>query len=191
VDAIVGIIVVLFVVLGLIKRALEHVSGQEEGRAGASRGYEATPDEVREFLESLRTAHRPAQAEAQPMQEEAGPVRVALPQEQAQVLPPVGGDVLERPFTVPDVEPWRSPPATRRRRRAPAERTEARRRPVAAPKPEQPPGLPVAAAGLVPPLALKRMSLRDAIVWSEILGKPVSLRARRPGPPERRRDPRV
>ena len=190
----------------IMKKTKEASSAQRPDGATDKTVYEATPDEVRDFLRSLSggPAGRPV---GQPA---AGQQRVAPGQQRMAAGPaPAAGvqDVLDGaalqqapPRPEPAPFPWdEHPPAVQaaqpaqRRRPAgpppvqeqPAPRVRRRKAKPAAKKPkrarkavkaEVPPVAKKAAA--VTPLALRRFGLKQAVVWAEILGPPVSLRRR-------------
>ncbi len=156
-------VVVFFVFGGLLKRLLEAVAKAGEQQAGKTE-YVAPPDAVREFLRSLH------EAKAEPPQREAA--RPAAPR--AARATSVRRSAL-RPGEAEQAARRREEPAAAPRRRA--------RRP--APTAPSTPAEELKAAPLSL-LALRRIDLKQAIVWAEILGPPVALRGpRRPGSPAR------
>jgi len=183
------IIVLVLVFSSAIKRLLERMQEQMGSEVDAPEGFEASPEEIRDFLASLQSGHqRRAQAgpamsrvpdDVLPMSPEVRPRLMRGPAEEELLLPmqePMQAE--DRPAGVvapPRVEEQAERRATRPTRRRRPRRTE-RKKPVVATE--------VQKAAAVTPLALRGMDLRKAIVWSEILGKPVSLRGG--GPPLRR-----
>lgn len=167
------IFVLVFVFGGAIKKFIERLN--EQGQAGRRprADFEATPDELAEFLRGLSAARRPAaRAEARP----AAPDRFweALPAEpEPETLRTA---LMAAPAaTAPAARPR---PAEPRRRRRPAASRRARPAESGRPTAEAVPAEAAKAAAAFP-LALRGMGLRNAVVWSEVLGPPVALRQRR------------
>jgi len=160
------ILIGFIVLVNAIIRKLAQSMARQQRAAGEGAQYEATPEQVRKFLQEIAGGARPAQAPpaARPA---AGPV-------QPPVVPPI---VPVEPEGQPAVPPAArvSPPSPPPRR--PTRRRRDRRRP----RPAQP-ALPVqeevAAAARRAPVAtgLRGFDLKQAVVWSEILGRPVSMR---------------
>ncbi|MHC5034488.1 MAG: hypothetical protein ACYTFZ_05590 [Planctomycetota bacterium] len=200
------IAIIVFSVLGRgLKRLMERVAEQADTRQGRGEAYEATPEEVSAFLRSLEVARRPtvradAQAPAAAAPTALGVLEAAelvvpqqAPRRQRAPLPPQQvPQVPARPAGVPREREGRPAqrPSVRRvprperaasaRRRRPERRTEA---PAPAARAPKAPAEALKAAA-VTPLALRGLSLRQAVVWSEILGAPISLRRlRRRTPP--------
>jgi len=193
-DAMILVIVVILLIVSGLKKLVERA--EEEGRPGpdGEEGYEASTDQIRSFLESLQAPPRrvPATPEEPPVQvaaaPEAPPVQVAVEPEEAPGREPALGAALpsmerrrvELPSTLGEQE------ATPARRVAlPSEeagerprRTALRRRRV----PRQ-----VAQPSQKAPSSLRSVNLRHAVIWSEILGTPLSLRRKggRRGPASR------
>lgn len=189
------ILAFLFVFGGLIRKLAERFSEQVDVEEGARADQEASPGEIREFLRSLEVARKPrVQHDVRPLRE--GPDEVLAVAEAVEVAPAEERAVMPRPWSPAPQrqEPVRRPPrempsARQPRRAAPRETREAppspakpaeRRRAV-----EVPPEAVKAAA--VTPLALRGFGLKRAVVWSEILGRPVGLRRTRRRPPAKGR----
>jgi hypothetical protein len=173
----------LIIAVFVIGRVIKSIKGAAEQQAAAGadeEGFEAAPEEIQEFLRSLTTAaqRRAAGAEGPPavaVRREPRPVRAAR-QRAAQAPfwtppPPVQPKPAARPTAKPQpsrasrkkrVAPRKSPPREVLAARPPAQ---------TAPKPRR--------GGKAPILALRGTDLKRAVVWSEILGPPVSLRRTR------------
>jgi hypothetical protein len=168
------IFIIIFLVSG-VRKMLEAL--QKEAQKGAARkpDFEASPSEVEEFLRNLQEARR------QQGQVQAGPGRLQrVPRQGTRAQAPRP----ETPFwqeqareqaneegpSVPAVRPVR----VRRRepRREPTVET------LVAPPAGKEPAAPAVKPAAPPPPKLKAMSLRDAVIWSEILGAPLSMRPR-------------
>ncbi len=196
------------VVRAILKKLTEAQAEQPRGQGQGETVYEASPDEVRDFLRSLSGAPGPRPgAAAQPGEVapravgepermavgrgpaldaldvfEVAPVRQA-PQRPERALFPWDEHPPERPVAEPaqprrpavprPVEEATPPPRVRRRRAKP----KARKKAEQAPKPAKA-RVPAVAkkAAAVTPLALRGFGLKQAVVWSEILGPPVSRR---------------
>ncbi len=199
-DGIIVIIVVLFLLFGgALKRVLQRVTQQMEEDRASSPDYEASPEQVKEFLGSLETGGQPQvradvqAAAARPEREPAGRdllwslekptetglaevlgtrVRPTVPPQRTTVSPFWGG--AETIAAAP--RPREKPAVPRPPRREPTEAS--RRIRVAEAEPVKPPHEARKAAA-VTPLALHGLGLKQAVVWSEILGRPVSLRRMR------------
>ncbi len=174
---------VLFV-LPAIKKGLERMAEQQRQQGGGAEDdvtYKAPPEEIQEFLQSLAEA-RGARQQAPPRQ---APVQAPPPQRAAPAprpTPPMGRLVsVSPPLTVGrgagDIRPAR--PAKRA-----ARAVTPRGKPIVAPKPAAPPAQPARKGIDVAVLLSGTKTLKQAVVWSEILGRPVSLRkSRRHAPP--------
>jgi hypothetical protein len=214
------LVVVFLLVSGGVKKLREMMEQQgEQQRQRPRADYEASPDEIREFIGRLSAAGMPQEQAAPPVPRE-GPAgaRIAVEATEPEVIPfpslrepprPVTGAVplpaLDGPRLrpVPVARPLPAqgaprPSAARARRprtqqprraaaagvrpRAPA--AEGPKAPAVAParqSPQRAPAVvPKPSPGL-PPLS-GSLSLKQAVIWSEILGSPVSLRRSRRGP---------
>ncbi len=175
-------IIVLIFIVSAIKRAMEKAADEAKKNAPKGRDFEASPSEVEEFLRSLQKARRQqtqVQAQrgaprAQPARPQARPAEGMRPRAQAAAEAPFW--MGESRGAVRSVKPA-APAARPVRVRRPAERdaddhVEAlvAREPVK----EEPPPKPKAA--VVTPPQLRKVSLKDAVIWSEILGPPLSRR---------------
>lgn len=183
-DDLIPIIVVLLLVIGgVVKRLAERLGTTRERDEHPRPDYEASPQEIRAFLESLGMPKR-AQAQPPASVQQLGPregpsVLLAEPlraePEAAQVSLRSVGTLYSPELLVPVPAPAKAPPQRARR----AKRAAA---PAPAPKLAQPvPAAQVAKRPAVPMLALDRSRLRQAVIWSEVLGRPVSLRGQRAG----------
>jgi hypothetical protein len=171
------IMVVIFVLIflggSLVKRLLAGLSQQAAAEPGQKRVYEATPQEVREFLESLA---RPRAAQP--------PIRAEVPQEGPQGLLTVVREQA-RPAVPPARQAVRREPQPALRKRAPRPprraperaRVEPEPQPKPAAVPARGPGIPPREAPAALLLALRGSELKKAVIWSEILAPPVALRA--------------
>ncbi len=174
-EAVVPLIVVLFFILGGLKKALE-AAGQAQQRAKGRAGgdFEASPEEVQEFLRGLEAAHGKPAAEPpedRPGRQAAEPVRE---RKRPQPLWEAAGEA--EPATSVSARQATIARARRARRARPRED-----RKSIVPKPAaETADQSVPAEAAVAPAALKKFGLRQAVVWSEILGPPVS-RRRVPG----------
>ncbi|MHC4592051.1 MAG: hypothetical protein ACYS8L_05065 [Planctomycetota bacterium] len=205
------IAIIVFSVLGRgLKRLMERAAEQTDARQGRGGAYEATPEEVRTFLRSLEAARQP-QVRADAQAPAAAPHTTLGVLEAAELVVPQRAPVRQRarlpaqqvpqapvrPVEVPrerEGRPARRPAVRRVARMERAVSTRGRRpeRQAAAParavraqkaRPAKAPAEALKAAA-VTPLALRGLSLRQAVVWSEILGAPISLRRlRRRTPP--------
>jgi hypothetical protein len=150
---------------------------KEEGKEGGV-AFRAPLDKIQQFMQSLEAARQPEQPPApKPAVPEQPEARSLLIPEEA--LPAV-------PFVEPHAaEPITAPPrAERHERPRPPKRRRARRRSrdarggLAEQAPQEAPAQAEKEAGALP-VTLRGRGLRQAIVWSEVLGRPVSMRARR------------
>lgn len=200
VDAIISVIVIVVLVLigGGLKKFKdvlgEEVPAEQKPRAD----YEASPEEIREFLRGMSAARPPEVApSARPeaaLEQAPAPVReavdlgepLATPLPATAVAPP--GPVREGRARVAQPRPPRQVSTARAPRKS---KVGALQQAPAAP-PELPKGHKVppaavkAAAGM--PVAFGSLSLKQAVIWSEVLGAPLGVRrrrqaARRQGPP--------
>lgn len=188
-DTIIFIIIMFVFILGAVMRKLREVIGEQlDTEEGAQADDEAPPEQIKRFLESLGVA-RPPQAGVD-VQAAGAPQRGAVAAEAAepfvarpeQAQQPFRGAV-EGPAAVR--VPPREPELKRERRRKveePSRRIEAAER-----KPPREVIAEARKAVAVTPLALRKWDLKQAVAWSEILGRPVGLRrTRRRPPPEER-----
>ncbi len=169
---IIFIVVVLFG--GAVKKLLDRLQEQVAAQGRDRVDYEASPEQVMEFLEGLRTEQQPQ------VGGQEAPVGEGLREARARPelpRPIVASPQLERqapsPLPLPRVAPRKRP---RRRAEAPSAAGARRKK-----EPALPPQAQKAAA--VTPLALRGTDLRQAVIWSEILGPPVSVRRSRLRPP--------
>jgi len=169
-DAIILIIFVIIFVISGLKRLLQMLAEQAEGERAQRPDVEATPTEIEEFLRGLQAARRqqPQARARQVAAPRAGRIAARAPAEAPPAAPfwQEGGPGAREP--VPQVRPTRVQRRPEPKEPAPGP-TPARERAEAAPAAA---ATPVA----VTPAGLKRISLKDAIVWSEILGPPLSMR---------------
>lgn len=150
---VIGLVVV---VVSLIKKALAAAAQRAEQPEPEEGEYRASPDRVRQFLEQvMRGRARPAQPTAPPSAE------LARTPESVEVASPV--------FPVAAPAPQTEPTAPTRRRRPTGRKRAAAPRPPAAQ-----PAEPVVPGGV----RLADTDLKKAVIWSEILGRPVSVRPR-------------
>ena len=149
------IIGLLFAVGSIVKRAMRAAGQQDRGRPQRGREFRASRDKIREFLEEIRQG-RQATAPA--------PEPPAVPLE---MLPPVAPAraVQPPPTPVQQAKPRRA----KKRKKAGAESLAA--------MPAQP-SAPPAQAAAPPAFRLPKTDMQKAIVWSEIIGRPVSMRKR-------------
>jgi hypothetical protein len=155
----------------LVRKIAEAASDRQRGPGPEREVFEATPRQVEDFLRALgQGGEQPAagpEPAGRPMADVAGPGRP-----RAHRRRPAAGEV------------------PRRRAAGSVLRRSERQRPSSVPGPRESrgraaPGLP-AAPGPSAATTSSKHSLRDAVVWSEILGPPLSLRDRgRRRPPVR------
>ncbi len=187
-------IVILVVAINAIKRAMEKAGDEAKKNAPQGRDFEAGPSEVEEFLRSLQQARRqqtqvqvqrggpPAQAGRAPAQARAPQARPAegmRPRAQASAEVPFWLDQERGAVrTVKAAAPAARPVRVHRPAKQDVDdhvETLVAKEPVKeepAPKPK---------AAVVTPPELKKVSLKDAVIWSEILGPPLSRRGPRSG----------
>ena len=177
-NVIVMIVIGVFLVVGhLVKRALQ--AGAAEGRKspgveGTEGEWDAGAQQVRQFLQDIARGRRPpTQAEAA---EPAAPARAVIAPK-PEIIPPV----FAPPLAVKEAEPTaRLEPLALAARPPRRRRPRARRRPVR----RAAPAAPTPARHTVPrpplPIAprLVGSDLKNAVLWLEILGPPVSARRR-------------
>ena len=158
-DYVVMIIIGLLVLVSTIaKRVMQAAAEGEHRGEPEDREFRAPRGKVREFLEEVQ---RSRQETAVPVQE----------------VPPAPAETPRRvtlPPPLPAPAPQARPRAARRVAKRPRE-LRARERPI---PPAQP---PAPTAGPVVPTAVRLADtdLKKAVVWAEILGRPVSMRRRR------------
>jgi hypothetical protein len=193
-DFVVFLVVAAVVLLGrLLKKATE-AGGRDAARTrGQPPDYRASAQEIKEFLRNLQRGRQPAAQVPAPAAQAPGELVVPI-----EMLEPSAPVLETQPVAVvrpaaagldiaPVLEvPAEARPVARVRRRKPPDRARARpkRAPVAATPVQAPKEGPVpaaaaaaaavAAAGM--PVALRRLGLREAVVWSEVLGPPLGLR---------------
>lgn len=194
-EAIVPLIVIIIFALSGLKKLLQSVAEQaQEGRGEDSGEYVASPSDLQDFLRGLEQARREqggaaAQAGAgQGRAAEGAPQRRRRPQEGAARARGGGRQAAarraERSLEVQqgatafweqtEAEETPPPPTEKKREEKPkpAVRAEAAAARKAEPSRERP-ELPA-----LTPEGLKSADLRQAVIWSEILGPPVSKRPR-------------
>jgi len=170
-NVIFGIIVLIFII-SAVKRMLESLAREAQKNAPRGGDFEAGPSEVEEFLRGLQ------QARGQQPQVQARPGRLQAPVRRGMAA---GAPLLEdalltgegRGPAAPAVRPVR----VRRHRRAEDDVVET----LVAREPAKEGPSPEARPAAVAPAVLEKMSLRDAVIWAEILGAPVSKRRRADG----------
>jgi len=172
-----GIVILVVVIRRLLKGARE--GAKRQGGARAEKGFEAAPEEIQAFLRSLTAAK---QQRAAGVQERPA---VAAGQRPAQASAPRAaeptfwkGKPVRQPMPVVTPRPQPRTKRTKARKQKPVQRRKspprevlAAREPAAAPKPTHGRAAPV--------LGLRGTDLKRAVVWSEVLGPPVSLRRNR------------
>ncbi len=193
---IIPIIIILFFVFGgAIKRMLEQLQQQAGGGGEDEGGYEATADEIRRFLERSRSP-RAMEGEQPVPPAEVRPPRAAAGPQPARPGMGDAGSLIEQLFMGPSAEEARLTERLEERRREAAMQERARReeeakrekarraeaRREAARREER--ARQAAAAETVAKGG--DFDLKRAVIWAEILGRPVSLRDRRGGPPVRK-----
>jgi len=196
-----ALLIFLIVVGGsVLRKILEHLSQQVRTMPPEEEEYEATPEEIREFLRSLE-GRQAAGAE---------PGAAPQPRPELEALPPKGRLLVDAqaPAAPAELEPRLEPlrpaaapvrpetgfpaPAPARARARPARRAapaRARRRPERETPLPRPLEQALAPAKQPAPEAPRRRGasvqdlrgwdLRQAVIWSEILGPPLSMRRRR------------
>jgi len=174
-EELVPIIIFLIIIFSSgIKKVLQLLAKQMAAQEGQPRGEEATPDQIREFLERIQGVERRpqqparpperARAEAEPVaawEAEFAPFAVEVQQEPARELPPQ-----------PEVQV--PPQISTRKRPRPKKRVARTRRPEPTARAQEPKETTPAAPSR--PSAIKDWDLKQAVIWSEILGRPVSRR---------------
>jgi len=178
-EELVPIIIFLIIIFSSgIKKVLQLLAKKIAAQDGQPRGEEATPDRIREFLERMQGVERQpqqpvpqpgrARAEAEPAAAwEAGefaPFAVEVQQEPARELP---AQPLQPEVQVP-------PQIFTRKRPRPKKRVARTRRPEPTARAQEPKETTPAAPSR--PRAIKDWDLKQAVIWSEILGRPVSRR---------------
>ena len=193
------IIGILFGVGTIVRRAMEAAAQKERRRPQQDREFRASRDQIREFLEDIRQGRQatapapepPAEPveelrefPAEPVEElrefPAEPVEElrefpAEPAEELREFPAEPAEELQpiappRPVEMPPAPvPKAKPRRARKRKEAAAEV----RAPVRA-QPSAPPAEPAAP----PAFRVPDIDLKKAMVWSEIIGRPVSMRRR-------------
>lgn len=167
-DVIIALVFLSLFLLPALKKILEAAQqGEGADRGQAQREFEASPENVREFLESIagrRQADRQGQGRAPGRREPPSP-------------PPRLRRQPERPSA--RQRSGRSPSMRRAERRIARTRREAAAKAQAAQKAEETPSAP--APGRRPEKRVEapragKFNLKRAVVWSEILRPPVSMR---------------
>ena len=193
-DFVIFLVVAAVVLLGrLLKKATE-AAGRDAARMGRQPpGYRASPQEIKEFLHNLQRGRQPAAQVPAPSAQAPGelvvPIEMLEPSALVLEAEPVAAarPVVAGLDIAPVLEvPAEARPVARVRRRKPSGRATARPKPapvaatpVQAPKEGPVPAAAAAAAAVAAagmPVALRRLGLREAVVWSEILGPPLGLR---------------
>ncbi len=172
-ENLIGLIVVFafILVFNIIRKAAEALARQQAAaRREAETTYKASPAQVREFIEQVRRATGDL---TQELRTEPSPEQAAEPppgvESEPEVLPAVEvAPLIEAEPAVrraaaplPALPQPEARPAPRRRRKRPAVAAAGR-------LPETTPSAPAAAG----------FDLRQAVIWSEILGPPLCLRRR-------------
>ncbi len=175
-DVVIGLVFLALFLLPALKKILEAAGeqGREAGRQRPQGQFEASPADIRDFLESIASGRQPGREARAEAEGAAGPGEARA-----------GGG---QPPPVPRRQPPRAV-SRRSSRRSPgmqrAERRLARaRKEAAAVAPAAAPSREVRSAVGPPPqrrraaqaAASGEFSLKRAVVWSEILRPPVSLR---------------
>jgi hypothetical protein len=170
------IIVILLFVIGRALKSAKDATGRQGEAVPDDEGFQATPDEIQDFLRSLNAA----------AQRRGAGVNVA-PEvgERARLTPPQAtqpafweGVAPVQPMPVVETPRPQRPRRAQAPRKAPARRKAPPREvlvatPPAAPAPQKQQGTAAHR------LALRGTDLRRAVVWSEVLGPPVSCRRAR------------
>jgi hypothetical protein len=191
-DAIGVIVFLIIIIISVIGRIIQAAADRTESSngGGAGRGgegqYSASPDDIRQFLEGLESPRRaqqtkqrqqpPAPPRQAPPEPEPAPTRLAEQSHdtwetgsgQEQGMP--SGPVLEQPTSGATGRSAEKKAARRRALAARKKKLAAQRKRKAAVTSTEPSR--VSAPG--------KDDLKSAVIWSEILGPPVS-RRRRPG----------
>ncbi len=168
-DVIIALIIIAVFLISIIKKIAE-AAGQVEERQEQPAEFEAPADEIQEFLRSLATGEPPQPPQAQ------GPERAQAAQRPQQT--PAATDMREQQERARERERERERAAAARaraedarERRAEHLRRAARaRREAAAERGKTPEPARIAQKP-------RGLSLRQAVVWSEILRPPLALRA--------------
>ena len=191
------IVILVFIGIGILRKLMEYASRQAGEEGGPAEDYETPPDEVRRFLEEIRSARQPmapvpaAQAEPRaptPMEQLFGSfARAQEPGEPVVIeLEPAleAVQVEEPPAQAPRMGAPEQPraaivpvPTPRKPRRKPARRKKRpSRKPVTARREPEPAKPEAKKPADIKALKTGRLTLRQAVIWSEILGTPVGLR---------------
>ncbi|MGD2174249.1 MAG: hypothetical protein PVJ27_02510 [Candidatus Brocadiaceae bacterium] len=167
-DLIIGLIFLGIIVFSVIKKALESLAEKTERGAARGGGYEASAREIQDFLKSLGVQQEPEEQPGRAPREQArAEARVQRAQAARRMGPPAG------PPTAPRMRERRREPAKKRRKRRKTVPPQREEKPAAT----EPSEARQKVGPALPPSG--RLSLKQAIVWSEILGPPVSLRRSR------------
>ena len=175
-------IVIFFIIIfaGGIKKLLQILAKQMAPPEGQPRSIEAAPDQIREFLDRMQGVRRPPEAPVQPPQRAQAAEELAPGWEPGEFVPlavEVEEELPERPALEPAQPQALEPPPVLTRKRARPKKPRKRRPERVAPAPQAKEAPPAAPPG---PKGIKEWDLKQAVIWSEILGRPVS-RRRRPG----------
>jgi len=168
-------IIILVFAISAIKRAMEAASKEAQKNAPRGRDFEASPSEVEEFLRSLQQARRQQpQVQARPDRPQAPPAEGMRPRAAAPVEAPFWQEegrqaVRQARPVAPAVRPTR---VRRPRTRDVDDQVEE----LVAKEPVRQSPPPEAKPAVVTPPALKKIGLKEAVIWSEILGPPLSKR---------------
>jgi hypothetical protein len=170
-DIVIALIVVGIFIASILKKYAESV-GQEREEGQTRADFEAPADEIQQFLRSLGAGQPPGQQAPEPQQER----REEPPQRQRP-------QQRRRPRGVPRGSVQARAEADRERREAQRRRAERARKEAAAIR-RKTAGKREAAAEKA-----EGFSLKQAVIWSEILGPPLALRpgGRHQPPTEERR----
>jgi len=169
-----------------LKKLLQYLAQQAAAAKEEEGRYEAAPDQIREFLEQISGGQRAQPGRPVVVGERVAPeilgapvalepMELELPQPTAPPARQVPRQEPERAELAPPLEPLGQPIP---RRKTPRRARPRRRRPAAARRPE-PRGKP-APTETIMLTAFKggKWDLRQAVIWSEILGTPIGLRRR-------------
>ncbi len=170
-DLILGLLFLGFIIFGAIKKVLE-ATGEQRARGGSgSTDYEAGAAEIKQFLQSLgagETSRKPSESKTQPSRPTPPEPEVVQPES-----PSPEPTLAQRQRRAAQRAQAATPGAqaasrSRRRTRKPAGKpaagAQAEKKPEKAPEPLKKRLLPGG------------FGLKQAVVWAEILGPPVSFR---------------
>ncbi|MFO7958806.1 MAG: hypothetical protein R6X33_17095 [Candidatus Brocadiia bacterium] len=175
-DIVIALIFIGIFIASILKKYAESVG--QEGQEGQTRAdFEAPADEIQQFLRSLGAGQQPGQQAPEPQR--AGPQQERREERPQRQRPQQRG----RPRGVPRGSVQARSEAARERREAQRRRAERARKEAAAIR-RKTAGKREAAAEKP-----EGFSLKQAVIWSEILGPPLALRpgGRHQPPTEERR----